>query len=440
MAQESDKLAVVLIHGVGEQRPMDTLRGFVDAVWTSDRSAHHPHSEPGVWSKPDRASASMELRRLTTSKSRSDARIDFFELYWAHEMQPASLVQVMRWMLMLLTRRMPPALVGARVLAVTLLLLGLCIAVNGAMPGGSRVVEVPWWWSSICVLGVWTLLRWVLQSVVGQAVRYLQPWPENIKTRREIRTLGVKLLRELHSRPYERIVLVGHSLGSVIGYDILTHAWAEVHDQCETDAGARPHALERAAAQQPFDREHYRDRQPAYAAHLREHGHPWRVTDFVTLGSPLTYADILVARSLDELAARQVDRELPSCPPQLEGTRFTFSKRRPRRGRVRVPHHAAVFAPVRWTNLYFKARWLAFGDVIGGPLSPLFGEGVEDVELRTSERIGLLSHTLYWSQHPPDAPHIEALRAALRLGEDYGVKTEQSATAPSSSVSAPPGR
>jgi len=30
------KQAVLLIHGIGEQRPMDTLRGFVETVWTSD--------------------------------------------------------------------------------------------------------------------------------------------------------------------------------------------------------------------------------------------------------------------------------------------------------------------------------------------------------------------------------------------------------------------
>ncbi|TIP96430.1 MAG: hypothetical protein E5X57_38255, partial [Mesorhizobium sp.] len=30
--------AVVIVHGMGEQRPMDTLRGFVQAVWSYDRA------------------------------------------------------------------------------------------------------------------------------------------------------------------------------------------------------------------------------------------------------------------------------------------------------------------------------------------------------------------------------------------------------------------
>ena len=45
--------AVLLIHGIGEQRPMDTLRSFVRAVWTLDTDIHHPFAGHDVWSKPD---------------------------------------------------------------------------------------------------------------------------------------------------------------------------------------------------------------------------------------------------------------------------------------------------------------------------------------------------------------------------------------------------
>ena len=46
--------AVVLIHGIGEQRPMGTLRAFVDAM-LEPRTFH---------SKPDTVSDSYELRRI----------------------------------------------------------------------------------------------------------------------------------------------------------------------------------------------------------------------------------------------------------------------------------------------------------------------------------------------------------------------------------------
>ena len=46
----STKQAVLHIHGIGEQRPMDTLRGFVDTVWTSHTDIQNPHAGGGTWS------------------------------------------------------------------------------------------------------------------------------------------------------------------------------------------------------------------------------------------------------------------------------------------------------------------------------------------------------------------------------------------------------
>jgi hypothetical protein len=77
-----------------------------------------------------------------------------------------------------------------------------------------------------------------------------------------------------------------------------------------------------------------------------------------------------------------------------------------------------VFGPVRWTNLYFPATLALHGDVIGGPLAPVFGPGVEDVVVETRQRGGFLTHTLYWTldENEPTASHIVALRSALALG------------------------
>ena len=47
--------AVVVIHGMGEQRPMDTINAFVQAVWETDAvitANKLPHPSQ-VWSKPD---------------------------------------------------------------------------------------------------------------------------------------------------------------------------------------------------------------------------------------------------------------------------------------------------------------------------------------------------------------------------------------------------
>lgn len=56
------KQAVLIIHGIGEQKPMDTLRGFVDAIIADPK----PGEGPKFWSKPDKLSELFELRKLTT--------------------------------------------------------------------------------------------------------------------------------------------------------------------------------------------------------------------------------------------------------------------------------------------------------------------------------------------------------------------------------------
>src|SRR3546814_15144114 len=82
------KTAVVLIHGIGEQRPMSTLWGFVDAVWSSDQSLVEPHNA-AIYAKPDTINDSFELRRVTTRywPGEPERRIDFFEFYWPHLMR-----------------------------------------------------------------------------------------------------------------------------------------------------------------------------------------------------------------------------------------------------------------------------------------------------------------------------------------------------------------
>lgn len=75
------KQAVVVIHGIGEQRPMDTVRGFVDALML----APNKPNKPKFWSKPDPMSELFELRKLTTPQSRTLPPTDFYEYYWAYQ-------------------------------------------------------------------------------------------------------------------------------------------------------------------------------------------------------------------------------------------------------------------------------------------------------------------------------------------------------------------
>jgi len=146
---------------------------------------------------------------------------------------------------------------------------------------------------------------------------------------------------------------------------------------------------------------------------LAQNGCNWRVTDFVTLGSPLAHASILLAADDEDMREKQRSREYPTCPPELEKGKFSYPPDRAHR----CLHHAAVFGPTRWTNLYFPARAVIWGDLIGGPVGSLFGGGVRDIAVKSNLRAGMASHTLYWEPGKGDttSPHTGALREALAL-------------------------
>ena len=256
--------------------------------------------------------------------------------------------------------------------------------------------------------GHYAVLRWRCSHLSS-------PNPRNIEARHAIRSAGIALLDRLHElNDFDRIIIVGHSLGSVIGYDILTHAWQHYHERhgCldaptntaleeaqrlaeELGTQAAPHADAAAAWRRASSRLWFEQRNA---------GCPWLVTDFVTLGSPLAHADLLLANNPADLLRRVHERELPICPPVLEkGGVFSFAVNyRSAEGNPRttfVLHHAACFALTRWTNLYFPSRWLFFGDLIGGPLTPLLGRGIRDIAVETPIHGGWIAHTSYWS-HP----------------------------------------
>ena len=100
-----------------------------------------------------------------------------------------------------------------------------------------QVLRHSFWWAAFWLLlaalvaiGLWFLRHRVLVEVAGDAARYLTAAPQNIAARARIRVAGMKLLAALHDSPdYDRIILVCHSLGTVIGYDLLNFYWSTVN-------------------------------------------------------------------------------------------------------------------------------------------------------------------------------------------------------------------
>jgi hypothetical protein len=419
--------AVIVIHGIGEQRPMDTLRSFVEAVVPEP-----PGDRVKFLSVPDRMSESFELRKLVAPQTRSRPITDFYEYYWAYQVRGTTYRDLVEWLKTLLLR--VPSSVPRRLVpvwAVTwLLVAGVAIASLRLAPllytpsQADPVRRVATWLISLVLL---PLVSRFARGYLGDAARYLSARPQNIAVRQRIRGDGVRLLRHLHlSGMYDRIVVVGHSLGSVIAYDILKHYWQEVNTRHgapltvdQSNLKSLDHAAEAlesvthpVASVQEF---HHRQRE--LWQEQRGLGNPWLVTDLVTIASPLAYASMLLANTLAELRERQREMELPVAPPNrnLEG-HFAYPVDYEVQGQkrtIKVLHHGAMFACTRWTNLCFP------GDFVGGPLASVFGAGIDD--RRVSDdwlSFTPLSHTRYWLQ-PPSGPRpresVAALREALAL-------------------------
>jgi hypothetical protein len=452
-ASAQKKQAVVLIHGIGEQRPMSTLWRFVDLVWL--KSPPPPGAPPRkVYSEPDEISGVFELRRLSSNFNADGKRTDFFEFYWAHLMRDNDLGDVLGWLGNLATRRkaqVPPQLHKAwRILRMAALVAPFLFA---SMFGGALFTGVE---GHLAVLGgligmaalaigaLILLDQLFFSPVLGDAARYLRPTPKNVGCRQEIRDRGLQLLEALHaSDKYDRIVLVGHSLGGVIAYELVGLLWGRRNRDMGRDGPvqqslrqAEAAGLELKGAANEVTRDKWGKAQDALLADLRglddQNGKPlWLISDLITLGSPIAHADTLIAEDRDDFDLLVTRRELATNPPLYEtfadaAQRFSYC-RTPGLADVseaspRCPNNSAVFAAVRWTNIYFPMQGIMRGDLISGAASGLFGAGVTDIAARAPGKGGWFPHMDYfrlddegpWG-NPDWADHRLALRAALRL-------------------------
>ena len=70
-----------------------------------------------------------------------------------------------------------------------------------------------------------------LQPFLGDAARYFRASPGNVLVRREIRKQAVDTLDTLHNwGTYDRIIVVAHSLGTVVAYDMLRAYFSRVNN------------------------------------------------------------------------------------------------------------------------------------------------------------------------------------------------------------------
>lgn len=300
---------------------------------------------------------------------------------------------------------------------------------------------------AVAILAIYAALYVLfLQPFFGDAARYFRASPANVQVRRDIRKQSVDTLKTLHEWGiYDRIIVVAHSLGTVVAYDMLRAYFSRVNNSLPDvrllapEFGALDHPVrdeQGGAETTELRKETFRSQGRAVIRRIaaetvgsglvENRKRPsWLVTDFVTLGSPLTHAQYLMCdgRTAAELDAdfrrRVVQREFPVCPPEAQNGDGLLSFYNPHSGRQEF-HHAALFGLTRWTNLFFPMSQLFWGDAVGGPLKEIFGRYVKDVPVstNTSGAPAFFTHTAYWKTTGPlrrDAPCIAELRRAVNL-------------------------
>jgi hypothetical protein len=576
---EPTRQAVILIHGMGEQSPMETVREFASTIWALDSDVVDSRSSPAdeiireqLFFVPDPRAGSHDLRRVSTARSRQRwnadgtprpaVRTDFYELYWADITRDNRWLDFSSWYRRLLCRWPSEAPEQVRPIWWLLWLVTICVAVIVLTPmivvlqryAPSYLLSCMWVWFGLpptavgfvlvrsastrlwlqvgrvlfvvgviavvfgalpsvveCVLkslmivadllGPWTItlisaVAFVLVAIptllinyFGDVPRYTLALPNNVASRNAIRERGLALIRELSGSPvdYERIVIVGHSLGAVIAYDLVCLSWAEyvsafdraAKDVPRVDASSPLTAalgkLKSIVLSDEFNRGEYRKAQRRAFSALNVHDEErnsacreegrgitlsrisrWRISDLVTIGSPLTHSQFLLARNGSEFKKRLERRELPTCPPTPDFKRYG------REGRWSITYptltnsgeqtrmaHDAPFAFVRWTNVHDQPsnryRFLR-GDVFSGSVAGLFGwrrdvmldgqtehrepivvEGVEDINVHPHRSktswlpIRCFTHNLYWeigamTSDPTQTPDwVKELRKAVNI-------------------------
>ncbi|MEH2504909.1 MULTISPECIES: hypothetical protein [unclassified Bradyrhizobium] len=345
-----------------------------------------------------------------------------------------------------------------RALLISLIVAGMFVGVDRLWHSDTPFMETlvtawPWGlnspWSApvaFAILGIYLIVNAAfLQPYLGDAARYFRASPANVAVRRAIRVEAVNALHNLHqSGYYDRIIVVAHSLGTVVAYDMLRAYFSRIcrdlppvttfgTDFDEIDTASWQPSGTASAADKKALREKARRAVASIAAAAEKAGEDkktktWLVTDFVTLGSALSHATFLMCigntrRLLESDFCRRVaEREFPTCPPKRLDNDGLLTFRNPKTGQKQV-HHGALFGLTRWTNIFFPMVQIFWGDAIGGKLAPIFGSHIVDypVATRGDGAADFFTHTAYWDvcREPEtfQAPHVIALQEAIDLAD-----------------------
>jgi hypothetical protein len=440
--QQQVRIAVVVVHGMGEQRPLETLNRFTDTALARDAQ----DNERKYYSRPALITGSYEARRhlaleLGTAAAPARVQTEIFEYHWSYLMTGNRLGDLVPTTLRLLIRTprsVPAGLCGLWWAIWIVVAVAIAVAVLVYLTGKANAVVAVLAIPLVGLLGG-LILKMIARKVTSSfvdVVRYLDTSPRSYSARRAIRGGMIDLLRALHADGrYSRIVVAAHSLGAYIAYDGITSLWNETAAQTAGPSQTRVPMIGLAPLETTVNKlqegtatvADFQKAQFALWKGLRGQGNPWLITDFLTLGTPMYFADLLFTRNRDQFEHLTSRAVLPTCPPRSRT--LTVDGPPPRHSRVsygwfrqgrQVLDQGAPFAVTRWTNLWFPVSGLR-GDWFGGPLQPLFGPGVRDLPVtgNVPGRYGWgVAHGRYFDY--PDATDADDVATHVRNVLDLG--------------------
>jgi len=430
LQQKIKRQAVVVIHGMGEQRPMETLRSFVSGVKAVLEQTDPDEKRSTVRSKPDSIGDIYETMRLSMDSTRKRPITDFYEFYWAHNMRDTKFSEMWTWIFRLVfisVTKVPPRLkkLWWTIWIMFLLVMAVVIFLSSKdnLSTLKRVLApvITLFAFPFLLSAVGSFAKSVFLNSAGDAARYFTPEPDNIAERSRIRQQGILFLKKLHTiismEKVDRIIVVAHSLGSVVAYDLMRLLWTEYNTVYKPQLVVKQPFLEQLDKFKldEHNLEEFRALQFATWDEQKANGNPWLISDFVTLGAAINAADFfMVTKENFEKLIQQ--REMPVCPPakdendnsmiyncwppfEIEGQKRT----------IKLLNHGALFAVTRWTNIYYSC------DYVGGRMQRKFRNGIKDIAIpRRSPWFYPGGHTDYWNLDDPQNA-IKEIIAAMAL-------------------------
>ncbi|GAA2778124.1 hypothetical protein [Mycolicibacterium pallens] len=429
------RTAVVFVHGLLERRPMDVLDDFAKTALTP---------EGGRWEydpQPVEITDLYEARRCSAPSG-----VDLYEYDWSFLMTSARYAGFVAAVARTFLRRphhVPDQLFGIWRAVLLTVLIPVAVLVGLFVVGGYFLHTGVAGWiigvaTSVVVLTVAlavfrllprALTRSFLTTGFVNVARYFDlTAPESQAARRAIRGGLVDLLYTLQQGRYARVVVVGHGIGGYIAYDALTALWAETHELRAAPGAGLPSPTESDMHGSVAD---FQERQFALWQDLRRQGNPWRITDFLTVGTPMALADLFVARPPILGGCGRVDRRHVLFDSLIR--RGVVSCCPPRSGEL---DGLSAFAVTRWTNICFPVRRGGIrGDWFGGSLTPLFGPGIREIAVSGNQPERLapgLAHTRYFKypERDDDGDLAYHLRKVLAVEDHSGLDVSVNAPEP----------